>query len=138
LIAGTALVAKSKGVSTIGAEPSGAADTADSLARGKRVESIEANTIADGLRALVGVRNYALIDELVEGVITVSDEEIRQAMVSFWQTFRMLIEPSSAVVLAAVQQQAELFRGKRVGAIISGGNITPAAWLELTEGRPDS
>jgi threonine dehydratase len=138
LIGGTALVAKSKGVATIGAEPSGAADTADSLARGERVESIQANTIADGLRALVGVRNFALIDELVEGVITVSDDEIRQAMVSFWQSFRMLIEPSSAVVLAAVQQQPELFRGKRVGAIISGGNITPAAWLELTEGQLDA
>ncbi len=132
LVGGTALVASHHGITTIGAEPSGAADTATSLARGERVESVDADTIADGLRALVGVRNFALIHERVERVITVSDDEIRAAMVLLWQYFRLLIEPSSAVVVAAIQQQPGTFRGLKVGAILSGGNITPDNWLETS------
>lgn len=132
LISGTALVAKHFGITTIGAEPSGAADTAKSLAQGKRVDSVQPDTIADGLRALVGVRNFSLIQELVDAVITVSEDEIRLAMVDIWRSFRMLVEPSSAVVLAAIKQQPRQFHGKRVAAIISGGNITAAQWLELS------
>lgn len=132
LISGTALVASHQGVTTLGAEPSGAADTADSLAQGKRVDNAKADTIADGLRALVGVRNFVLIQELVEAVITVSEDEIRLAMVDIWRHFRLLAEPSSAVVLAAIQQQPQRFSGKRVAAIISGGNITPAQWIKVT------
>ena len=138
LIAGTSLAAGSAGIETFGAEPAGAADTAESLQQGKRVEHVDAQTIADGLRALVGVGNFVLIQANVKQVITVSDPEIRQAMVDFWQSFRMLIEPSSAVVLAAVRKQPELFRGKRVAAIISGGNITPALWMELTGMQSES
>ncbi len=132
LISGTALVASHLGITTLGAEPSGAADTAASLAQGKRVDNVQAVTIADGLRALVGVRNFALIHELVDSVITVSEDEIRQAMIDIWKYFRLVVEPSSAVVLAAIQQQAKQFSGKRVAAIISGGNITPAQWQEIT------
>ncbi len=132
LISGTALVANHMGITTIGAEPSGAADTADSLAQGKRVDSMQADTIADGLRALVGVRNFALIHELVDAVITVSEDEIRLAMIDIWRYFRMLAEPSSAVVLAAIAQQPQRFSGKRVALIISGGNISPAQWLEVS------
>lgn len=133
LISGTALVAKHHGVITVGAEPKGAADTAASLARGQRVESVTANTIADGLRSLVGVRNFALIHQLVEQVITVSEDEIRRAMIDIFQHFRLLVEPSSAVVIAAIRQQQEQFRGKKIAAIISGGNITPAGWIETSQ-----
>ena len=136
LISGTALVASHLGITTIGAEPSGAADTASSLAQGKRVDSVQADTIADGLRALVGVRNFALIQELADAVITVSEDEIRLAMIDLWRCFRILAEPSSAVVLAAIQQQSRRFYGKRVAAIISGGNITPAQWLEVSGWEP--
>jgi threonine dehydratase len=132
LIAGTALVARHHGLVTVGAEPSGAADTAHSLQQGQRVQSVQPDTIADGLRALVGIRNFALIHELVDEVITVSDDEIRQAMITIWKRFRLLVEPSSAVVLAAIRQKAGTFRGKKVAAIISGGNITPADWLEIS------
>jgi threonine dehydratase len=129
LIGGTALVASHQGVITVGAEPAGAADTAASLVRGKRLEEAEADTIADGLRALVGVRNFALIQQLVERVITVSDDEIRRAMIDIFQHFRLLVEPSSAVVLAAVRQQQAAFQGRKIAAIISGGNITPSDWI---------
>lgn len=132
LIAGAALVARHYGLSCVGAEPSGAADTAISLAQRQRVENVQADTIADGLRALVGVRNFILIQQLVSAVITVTDDEIRQAMIALWRRFRLLAEPSSAVVLAAVQKQPEPFRGKNVAAIISGGNITPGDWLKTS------
>jgi threonine dehydratase len=136
LIAGTALVTGHYRVSCIGAEPLGAADTATSLQQGSRVESLEAETIADGLRALVGVRNFALIREWVEAVITVTDEETRQAMIAIWRHFRLLVEPSSAVVLAAVKKQPGIFAGKSVAAIISGGNITPDDWIVTSGFRP--
>lgn len=138
LVGGTALVASHHGLTTIGAEPSGAADTAASLARGERVGHVDADTIADGLRSLVGERNFSLIQELVDGVITVSDDEIRAAMVLLWQHFRLLIEPSSAVVVAAIRQQPDRFRGANVGAILSGGNITPDNWLEVSRWQVES
>jgi threonine dehydratase len=77
------------------------------------------------------VRNFAIIQGHVAQVLTVSDEQIRVAMRIFWQHMRMLIEPSSAVVIAAVQKYPELFSGRHVGAIISGANISPADWISL-------
>jgi threonine dehydratase len=65
--------------------------------------------------------------------LTVSDNDIRAAMVLFWQKLKMLIEPSSATVIAAIRNHPEIFGGKKVGTIISGGNIHPADWLELTK-----
>jgi threonine dehydratase len=134
LISGTALVARDYGLAVFAAEPAGAADTAASMARGQRVESWQADTIADGLRALVGVRNFAIIQQHVTQVLTVTDDEIRSAMALFWAHLRMLIEPSSAVAIAAVRKHPELFAGQRVGAIISGANIEPVDWVALLGG----
>ncbi len=67
-----------------------------------------------------------------------SDDEIRAAMRLFWQTTRLLIEPSSATVIAAVARYPDLFAGRTVGVVISGGNIHPADWLQLTGSGPDS
>jgi threonine dehydratase len=134
LISGTALVARDHGLAVFAAEPAGAADTAASMARGQRVESWQADTIADGLRALVGVRNFAIIQQHVTQVLTVTDDEIRSAMALFWAHLRMLIEPSAAVAIAAVRKHPELFAGRRVGAIISGANIEPADWVALLGG----
>lgn len=135
LISGTALVARDHGLAVFAAEPAGAADTAASMARGQRVESWQVDTIADGLRALVGVRNFAIIQQHVTQVLTVTDDEIRSAMALFWAHLRMLIEPSSAVAIAAVRNHPELFAGRRVGAIISGANIEPADWVALLGGK---
>jgi threonine dehydratase len=134
LLGGTAIVARDRGLAVYGAEPSGADDTARSLERGARVTSHHPDTIADGLRALVGVRNFELIRRHVRGVLTVSDDEIRIAMRLAWQHLRLLIEPSSAVVIAAIRRYPDLFAGHRVGAILSGGNVTPSDWLALTSG----
>lgn len=125
LISGSAIAARAliPGIKVIGAEPKGAADTALSLKQGKRVDQFPVDTIADGLRAIVGVLNFAIIQNNVEKVITVSEEAIVDAMALVWQRFRMLIEPSSATVIAAIKASPEDFSGQRVGAIISGGNV---------------
>jgi threonine dehydratase len=132
LISGTAIAVRAWGVAVFGVEPEGAADTVASLQRGTIVTSITPDTIADGLRAIVGQRNFRVIREQVRQVLTVSDDDIRDAMVLAWRTLRLLIEPSSATVIAAVRKHAGLFGGRKVGAIISGGNIDPADWLALT------
>lgn len=135
LISGTAIAAAARGVDVYGVEPEGAADTVASLERGHIVDSWTPDTIADGLRAIVGRRNFRVIRDRVTRVLTVSDDEIRAAMLLFWRELRMLIEPSAATVIAALHKHPEIFASKRAGAIISGGNIHPAHWLELTAGE---
>jgi threonine dehydratase len=137
LISGTAIAARPWGISVFGVEPEGASDTVESLRRGAIVEAFEPHTIADGLRAIVGQRNYRIIREHVKSVLTVSDDEIRAGMALVWDTLRLLIEPSSATVIAAVRRYPEVFSGRKVGAILSGGNIHPSAWLELTGGSEE-
>jgi len=125
LISGSAIAARAliPSVAVIGAEPAGAADTAFSLQQGKRVEQFPIETIADGLRAIVGVLNFKIIQENVDKVLTVSETGITDAMALVWRHFRMLIEPSSATVIAAIVEHRDVFEGRRVGAIISGGNV---------------
>jgi threonine dehydratase len=125
LIAGSAIAAKAliPAVTVIGAEPAGAADTAFSLQQGKRVEEFHIDTIADGLRAIVGKLNFAVIQQKVDRVVTVSESGIIDAMALIWRHFRMIIEPSSATVIAAIIEHPEQFSGQKVAAIISGGNV---------------
>jgi len=125
LIAGSAIAAKAliPGVSVIGAEPAGAADTVYSLEHGKRVDSFPIDTIADGLRAIVGELNFEIIQSQVDRVLTVSETGIIDAMALIWRHFRMVIEPSSATVIAAISEHPDVFAGKKVAAIISGGNV---------------
>ena len=133
LISGSAIVAGHYGIPVYGVEPEGAADTVASLQQGRRVDSWNPETIADGLRAIVGVRNFAIISSDVKQVFTVSDKDICLAMSLFWQETRMTIEPSSAVVIAALLNHPKLIAGKKVGVIISGGNLDPASWVALTQ-----
>ena len=125
LISGSAIAAKTliPSVTVIGAEPQGAADTAFSLEQGKRVDRFPIDTIADGLRAIVGVLNFKIIQDKVDQVLTVSENGITDAMALIWRHFRMLIEPSSAVVITTIMEHPECFAGQKVGAIISGGNL---------------
>ena len=132
LVSGTAIATKAWGVEVFAVEPEGAADTVASLQQGEIIDNFTPDTIADGLRAIVGVRNFQVIRSEVSRVLTVSDNDIREAMVLFWQKLKMLIEPSSATVIAAIRNHPEIFAGKKVGAVISGGNIHPAEWLKLT------
>lgn len=125
LISGTGIAAKglSPGVQVVGAEPAGAADTALSISTGERVLEYDINTIADGLRALVGELNFNIIQSHVDQVVTVTEAGIINAMLLIWKHFRVLAEPSSATILAAVIESPQTFAGKRVAAIISGGNV---------------
>jgi threonine dehydratase len=132
LVSGTAVATRAWGVEVFAVEPEGAADTVASLQRGEIIADFTPDTIADGLRAIVGVRNFRIIRNEVSRVLTVSENDIRAAMILFWQKLKILIEPSSATVIAAIQNHPEIFAGKKVGAVISGGNIHPADWLELT------
>lgn len=134
LVSGTAIATKAWGVDVYAVEPAGAADTVESLKAGRIVDTFTPDTIADGLRAIVGVRNFHVIRNGVKRVLTVSDDDIREGMALFWQHLKILIEPSSATVIAAVRNHPEIFGGRKVGALITGGNVHPADWLELTRG----
>ena len=110
-------------LSLFGAEPLGADDAAQSLAHGTRVTTVVPDTICDGLRALVGERNLdALRTHRVE-LITVSDAETIAAMKLLWSELKQVVEVSSATVLAAILKQRERFAGRRVGVVLTGGNV---------------
>jgi len=139
LIAGCAIVARhlDPGMRVFGAEPAGAADTAESLRRGERVTSWQPHTMADGLRALVGVLPFRVISSCVDAVLTVSEQGILAGMRLAWQHLGILIEPSSATVIAAIVEHPESFAGRHVGAILTGGNVDPDRAHEVT-GAPDA
>ncbi len=125
LIAGTALAVKyfGKNCKCIGAEPLEADDAWRSLKSGKIETNDSAHTIADGLKTQLGDKNFPIILENVSAIIRVSEEEIKEALKLIWERMKIIVEPSSAVALAAVLQQKETFRNKKTGIIISGGNV---------------
>jgi threonine dehydratase len=135
LLAGTALAAmtQARPVQVIGVEPAGADDTARSLKTGHRVEDHHPKTIADGLRALVGQANLAIIAEHVKRVILVEDKQIIEAMTVLWSLLKQVVEPSGAVALAGIMKERESFAGARVGIVLSGGNLDIAPLLETLE-----
>jgi threonine dehydratase len=106
-----------------GAEPQGADDAAQSLARGARVTTVVPDTLCDGLRALIGEPNLEALRTHRVDVITVSDAETIAAMQLLWSELKLVVEVSSATVLAAVLQQRERFAGRRVGVVLTGGNV---------------
>lgn len=125
LIAGTALAVKyfGKNCKCIGAEPKEADDAWRSLQSGKIETNESANTIADGLKTQLGDQNFPIILENVSKIIRVSEEEIKDALKLIWERMKIIVEPSSAVALAAVLKQKETFQNKKTGIIISGGNV---------------
>lgn len=125
LVAGTALAVHyfGKNCKTIGAEPFEADDAYRSLISGKIEENESANTIADGLKTQLGEYNFPIIKELVTEIIRVKEDEIVAALRLIWERMKIVVEPSSATALAAVLREKEKFRGKKVGIIISGGNV---------------
>jgi len=125
LISGACLAARHLGaaVTVLAAEPAGAADAHASLQSGSRVTDQAVNTIADGLRATIGVRNFHIIQRHLDRVLLVDDDETLRATELVWRHMKQLIEPSCATVVAAIQRYPELFGGQRVGIILSGGNV---------------
>ncbi|WP_183423527.1 pyridoxal-phosphate dependent enzyme [Luteibacter sp. Sphag1AF] len=106
-----------------GAEPEGADDAFRSLRDGKRVGPFVANTICDGLRTLIGEPNFAVLQQHSVTALPVSDEETVAAMKLLWTELKLVIEPSSATVLAALLRYAPQFAGRTVGVVLTGGNV---------------
>ena len=125
LIAGSALSAHYFGnnCKTIGAEPFEVDDAYRSLQNGKIETNATTNTFADGLKTQLGDRNFPIIQKHVEEIVRVTEDEIIAAMRLIWERLKIVCEPSSAVAFAAVIQKKEKLSGKKVGVIISGGNV---------------
>ncbi|HRQ63789.1 MAG TPA: pyridoxal-phosphate dependent enzyme [Xanthomonadaceae bacterium] len=107
----------------LGAEPEGAADAHESLKRGERVAGWTMNTLCDGLRAELGPLTFAILREHVKDILLASDDETIAAMRLVFERLKAVVEPSSAVPLAAILRYPDRFAGKRVGVILSGGNV---------------
>ena len=99
--------------------------------RGERFTDIVPLTIADGLRGTIGAINFALMREHVDAVLPVDEAQIVAAMRLIWERLKQVVEPSSATVLAAILRHPQHFAGKRVGIVLSGGNVDLDAlpWL---------
>jgi threonine dehydratase len=125
LIGGSAIAARARrpGIQIFAAEPEGAADAYESLRRGVRVTDIVPDTISDGLRGTIGEINLALLRRFDVRVLPVSDAQTIAAMRLVFERMKIVIEPSSATALAAVLRYSEYFAGRRVGLIMSGGNV---------------
>jgi threonine dehydratase len=105
------------------AEPAGAAETADSLQRGERVTDFVPDTVCDGLRGTLGAPNFHLLQRHDAKPVVVGDADTVRAMRLIWRHCKQLVEPSSAIALAAVLAQPRRFAGQRVGIVLTGGNV---------------
>ena len=126
LLAGTALAVKhfgKEGCETMAGEPRAADDAYWSLKAGKIMKNLKADTIADGLRTHLGDINFPIIKDLVSEIVRVEEGEIIAALRLVWERMKIIIEPSCAVPLAAVLLERERFSGKKVGIVLSGGNV---------------
>jgi len=125
LLCGTAVAAKSlrTQIKVIAVEPANVDDAAQSFRAGKRIVTEKRFTIADGLRTNVGEPNFPLIQQYVDDIVTASEEAIVAAMRSIWETLKVIIEPSAAVPYAAIVAGKIDIAGKRVGIILTGGNV---------------
>lgn len=107
----------------IAAEPAGADDAYRSFQAKKIIPSVNPKTIADGLLTSLGERNFAIISEKVDDIVTVSEQNIVEAMRMIWERMKIIIEPSSAVPLAAILEGKIDIQNQKVGVILSGGNL---------------
>ena len=126
LLSGTAKVLSERSNAKVyGAEPAAADDAYRSFTSGIRVTTHEPHTIADGLRTCLGERNFQVIQEHVDGILLVTEKEIVDAMKLVWTRLKQIIEPSSAVTLAAAIRYPQLFADKNVCLVLTGGNVDP-------------
>jgi threonine dehydratase len=124
LLSGTAVAARGlkPGIRVIGVEPAQADDAARSFRAGQ-ILSGQPDTIADGLRSMLGARTFPLIRSNVDDIVTVSEAGIVGAMRDLWETLKLVVEPSGAVAFAAITEKKISSPDQRVGIILSGGNV---------------
>ncbi len=106
-----------------GAEPIEADDTSRSIQSGEIESNITTNTICDGLRAQVGTITFPIIKNLVDGIFTISEKDIIESLRLILDRMKIIVEPSCSIALAAVLKNKNKFKGKKIGIILSGGNI---------------
>jgi threonine dehydratase len=125
LISGTSTCVKgmSAGITVIGAEPLNANDAYISFTTNRLTPSVNPLTVADGLLTSLSELTFSIIKKNVDEIYTAREDSIIECMLVVWERMKIIIEPSSATVLAIVKENPEHFRGKKIGMIISGGNV---------------
>ena len=125
LMSGTSTCVKgiNKGIQVIGAEPLNANDAFISFTTGKLTPSVNPLTVADGLLTSLSELTFLVIRRNVDKILTAKEDSIIDCMLLVWERMKIIIEPSSATVLAIIKENPDVFRGKKIGLIISGGNV---------------
>jgi threonine dehydratase len=125
LLSGTSVAVKgiNRSIMVIGAEPLNANDAFVSFNTGVLTPSVNPATCADGLLTSLSDLTFSVIRRNTDDILTATEESIKECMLLIWERMKIIIEPSSATVLAVVKQNPDLFRGKKTGLIISGGNV---------------
>jgi threonine dehydratase len=125
LLGGSAVAAAAlkPGLRVLGAEPAGADDAARSLHSGQLQASGTPQTIADGLRGALSARTFSAIQRNVADILTVSEDAIISGMRELWEVLKIIVEPSGAVPYAAVRSHAAHLHDKRIGIVLTGGNL---------------
>jgi threonine dehydratase len=125
LLSGSALTARAlhPEIAVLGAEPAGAADAEASLRAGHCITDMHARTVCDGLRGHLAPRTLALLQQHTDGILLVDDADTIAAMRLLWERLKLVVEPSAAVAFAAILRAPERFAGRRVGVVLSGGNV---------------
>jgi len=125
LLSGTSTCVKgiNKAIQVFGAEPLNANDAYISFTSGILTPSVNPLTVADGLLTSLSELTFSVIKKNVDKILTAKEDSIIECMLLVWERMKIIIEPSSATVLAIVKENPGLFRGKKIGLIISGGNV---------------
>lgn len=125
LLSGTSACVKgmNKNIQVIGAEPLNANDAFISFTTGVLTPSVNPKTCADGLLTSLSDLTFSVIRQNVDQILTAKEDSIIECMLLVWERMKIIIEPSSATVLAIVKENPDLFNGKKIGLIISGGNV---------------
>jgi threonine dehydratase len=125
LLSGTLIAAKgiSPKIKVVATEPEGADDAFRSWKAGKIIPMMAPKTVADGLLTSLGDKTFPIIQRLVDEIVTVSDESILKAMKLIWERAKLVVEPSGAVPLGALLEGKVKLEGKKVGIVLSGGNV---------------
>lgn len=125
LLSGTLIAAKgiSPKIKVVATEPEGADDAYRSWKAGKIIPMLSPKTVADGLLTSLGDKTFPVIQRLVDDIVTVSDDAILKAMKLIWERAKLVVEPSGAVPLGALLEGKAAVEGKKVGIILSGGNV---------------
>ncbi len=125
LLSGCALTARAlhPQIAVLGAEPAGAADAEASLRAGHCITDMTARTVCDGLRGHLAPRTLTLLQQHADGILLVDDTDTIAAMRLLWERLKVVVEPSAAIAFAAILRAPERFAGRRVGVVLSGGNV---------------